>query len=168
MYLFNKSFFLYLYLIGNTVTFCLCFSLVGCTTPITLSNLSAKAHQLHRMNIKGGNKIVNKWTKQAVLAYCQHHDWPYNLKKISRKSRANYQIFNQARKTRVLIGTDNTLRIHFQLGGVLMKNYYHELIISPPSKDDCNRHIIDYQIAMHPRGNSVMYMSQPIARYSVE
>ena len=112
--------------------------------------------------VDGGAPSIQHWTAQAAEDYCRYHRWPHALRHVAHVSRLNHPLFNQPRKTHVIVAHDNTLHIHFQLGGVLMSNYTHELIIAPPNHAVCTHLPMRYIVSMQPSGNSVLYKSEPI------
>ena len=114
-----------------------------------------------KMVIMGGGVVMQQWTQEAVLAYCEKKYWPSSLKEISHLPAAKQPLFNQPTKTSVLVSKENTLLIHFKLGGVLMNNFSHELIIYPPSSISCQTLPLHYEMSMQPQGNAVVYVSKP-------
>ena len=140
--------------------------LSACSDINTLS-ANHSASQLPRYNKKvmvaGGDDIIQHWTSQAVAGYCQLHHWPKEVTKVVHKPAANNPAFNQPRKTSVAVASNGNLHIHFQLGGVLMDNYSHELIIHQPSVKQCQPSTVNYEVTMQPSGNAVVYLSRPSA-----
>lgn len=121
----------------------------------------ANGSQGPKMVIAGGDAMMQQWTQDAVTAYCTKKYWPSSIKKISHSSAAAHPMFNQPRKTKVIVSKDNTLHIHFKLGGVLMDNFSHELIVYPPHYAACKIEPMHYEVTMQPQGNAVIYVSKP-------
>jgi ABC-type uncharacterized transport system auxiliary subunit len=139
----------------------------GCAQDETDANtaITAQQHQAtdpnYQVIVEGGDAMMQQWTIDAVNAYCAHHVWSKSIRHIHHPATVN-PIFNQPRKTRVLVAPDNTLHIHFQLGGVLMANYSHELIITAPRHAICASSPIHYEVTMQPNGDAVIYKSNPL------
>jgi|GEM_PF-3478918 len=138
--------------------------LVGCAdmaAPQTSIAHNAYQKPAIQMVIAGGDSTMQAWTQAAVTAYCAKKYWPASIRKISHMSAANQPSFNQPKKSKVVVNKDNTLHIHFQLGGVLMDNFSHELIVYPPHLKQCSAAPLHYEVTMQPNGNAVIYMSKP-------
>jgi hypothetical protein len=138
-------------------------SLVGCADLNNAPSVGVK--QYHgpstQMAIAGGDATMQAWTQEAVTAYCAKKYWPASIKKTAHSHAGNQPSFNEPRKTKVLVNKDNTLHIHFQLGGVLMDNFSHELVVYPPHVKQCKAQPLHYEVTMQPQGNAVIYMSKP-------
>ena len=141
-------------------------SLSGCSTASEQSldanhSVHGSSYSTHEIIIVGGDPMLQQWTQEAVSAYCEKNYWPLSLKKITHLSKIDHLVFNQPRKTRVRVSKDNVLHIDFQLGGVLMENFSHELMIQPPLALMCRNPPLHYEVKMQPRGNAVIYISKP-------
>lgn len=161
--MFNQLFYRAIHVIAMPILALVVLS--GCTSMSEENAPMVKAKSEHSnvmpIVIVGGDSTMQQWTQEAVTAYCVHKFWPVSLKRISHSISAKHPLFNQPRKTQVLIGKDNALHIHFKLGGVLMDNFSHELIISAPNLSECKQGTTRYEIMMQPEGNAVIYLSKP-------
>lgn len=146
-----------------TLSLLLGFSFVSACVPDQVASSSqARKAYLFPVMVDGGDAMMQNWTKDAVNVFCQHRIWPKSIKRIKHMASAIHPNFNQPRKTQVLIAPNQDLHIHFQLGGVLMNNYSHELIIKAPSKFVCSQSPIHYEVTMQPNGDAVIYKSNPL------
>jgi hypothetical protein len=141
-------------------------ALVGCSDLSQPTYSSAGSHsalqpQSLPIIVVGGDPMIQQWTQEAVSAFCEKKYWPMSLKKINHSQQANHLVFNQPEKTRVFVSKDDALHIDFKLGGVLMDNFSHELIIKPPVVSMCDNPPLHYAVMMQPQGNAVIYISKP-------
>jgi hypothetical protein len=147
-------------------TMLLATGLVGCSELSQPSYSSAGSHlalqqQSLPIIVVGGDPMIQQWTQEAASAFCEKKYWPMSLKKINHSQQANHLVFNQPKKTRVFVSKDDALHIDFKLGGVLMDNFSHELIIKPPLASMCDNPPLHYAVVMQPQGNAVIYISKP-------